>query len=120
MADGNENGGGYEKLASRMDKLEERMNAMDEMISNMGKKTNAHEEVFNSIKAAQDAEKAELVNKAVEAKLLDEADAKATPLNALKALVNSANQEQPKAAPGIVAGFNGAGEKVSLAEDWEK
>ena len=51
MAGQNEDGAGYEKLASRMDKLEERMNKIDEAISNMGKKTNAHEEVINSIAA---------------------------------------------------------------------
>lgn len=113
-------GGSYEKLAARLDKIEERMNKMDEAIQNMGKATNAHAKVIDAINAQHEAEKADLVKKVVEAKLLGEEEAKATPMNALKALANSAKKEEPTPAPGVFAGFNGAGEKVSLAEDWEK
>lgn len=113
------NAGDYEKISSRLDKLEERMNKMDEAISNMGKKVNAHDETIESINSAKKEEHTALINKAVEAKLLTEEDAKATPIPALKALLNS-SEEKGKAAPGIYAGFNGGGEKVSLAEDWEK
>lgn len=120
MAGQNENGAGYEKLMSRMDKIEERMNKMDEMVKNMGAKTNAHEEAIASFNAEREAAKAELVNKAVELELLAEDDAKATPEAALKALINSAEKQKPTPAPGVYAGFNGAGEKVSLAEDWEQ
>lgn len=120
MAEGNENSGGYKDLASRMDKFDEQMAKLGEAISNMTKAIDAHGVVVNSIKAAQDAERDDLVKQAVDAELLTEADAKATPLTALKALVNSTKKEQPKAAPGIHAGFNGSGEKLSLAEDWEQ
>ena len=119
MAGQNEEGGDMEKIMSRMDKLEERMNKMDEMVKNMGSKTNAHEEALSALNAERDAAKAELVNKAVEAELLSEEDAKATPTPALQALLNAAKQK-PTPAPGIHAGYNGAGDKVSLAEDWEK
>lgn len=120
MAGQNEEGGDMKKIMSRMDKLEERMNKMDEMVKNMGSKTNAHEEALSALNAEREAAKAELVNKAVELELLSEDDAKATPTNALKALINSAEKEKPNPAPGVYAGFNGAGEKVSLAEDWEQ
>lgn len=120
MAGQKEDGGDMEKIVSRMDKLEERMNKMDEMVKNMGTKTNAHEEALSALNAERDAAKAELVNKAVEAKLLSEEDAKATPTSALQALLNAAKQK-PTPAPGVYAGFNGASDdKVSLAEDWEK
>jgi hypothetical protein len=120
MAGQNEEDGDMKKIMSRMDKLEERMNKMDEMVKNMGTKTNAHEEALSALNAERDAAKAELVNKAVEAKLLSEEDAKATPTSVLQALLNAAKQK-PTPAPGVYAGFNGAGDdKVSLAEDWEK
>ena len=113
---------GAEKVMARIDKLEERLNSIEETITNMGKKTNAHEEVINSIQAERDAEKTTLVEAAVEAELLSEEDAKATPINALKALVNSHKDKQkPTPAPGLLGAFNGNNsEKLSLAEDWEK
>ncbi|MDH5796924.1 MAG: hypothetical protein OEZ19_00025 [Paracoccaceae bacterium] len=117
MADGNDTGGGLEKLASRMDKIEERMTAMDEAISNMGKKTDAHEDVVNAIKADREADRAALVNKAVEAKILSEDDAKATPMAALKALVNAheaKSDPEPIPAPGIAGGFNANRDNVAL------
>ena len=61
-------------------------------------------------KAQDDAEHADLVTKVVKSNLLDEATAKATPLNTLRALA-------PKAAPGKAAPLNsamGTGEKSAF------
>lgn len=71
--------------------------------------------------AAMQAEHDAVVAEAVEAELLSEEDAKATPLNSLKALINaSKKKDEINAAPGIMSGFNSnSDEKYSLAEDWE-
>lgn len=61
----------------------------------------AQAELVANAKAKDDAEHAELVTKVVKANLLDEATAKATPLNTLRALA-------PKAEPGRAATLNGA------------
>ncbi|AHD00470.1 hypothetical protein [Leisingera methylohalidivorans] len=58
-------------------------------------------EIQNTQKAKDEAEKAVLVNKVVKGGLLSEDDAKATPLNTLRALA-------PKAEPGKAAALNGA------------
>jgi hypothetical protein len=76
-------------------------------------------EFIASQKAAANAEHEALVAKAVEAELLSEDDAKATPMNALKALIEASTEEQPLPAPGIINGFNSNAEKISLASDWE-
>lgn len=69
--------------------------------------------------AAEQAAKAELVNKVVEAELLDEESAKATPDVALKALL-AKNEAKRNPAPGIHAAFNGKKTDFSLATtDWE-
>lgn len=61
----------------------------------------AQAEMQANQKAKDDAEHAELVGKVVKANLLDEATAKATPLNTLRALA-------PKTEPGKAAALNGA------------
>lgn len=115
MAEETQNEDGVAKLSARMDKLEEKMNKMDEAIANMGKKTNAHAEVIDAINADREAERAALVNKAVEAKILSEDDAKATPMAALKALVN-ASAEKVTPAPGINPGYSNSGKGDNIAQ----
>lgn len=63
--------------------------------------TDAHDAMVANQKAKDEAEHAELVTKVVNAKLLDEATAKATPIGTLRALA-------PKAEPGKAAAFNSA------------
>lgn len=105
MDDKEKTNAGYEKLEERLNKMEERLAKMDEAISNMGKATNAHAEVIDAINADREAEQLALVNQVVEAKLLPEADAKATPASALKALLANAQKEEPVPAPGISGSF---------------
>jgi uncharacterized protein YutE (UPF0331/DUF86 family) len=66
--------------------------------------TDAHTAMVANQKAKDDAEHAELVTKIVNAKVLDEATAKATPLATLRALAPKAD---PKAAAALNAAFNG-------------
>ncbi len=63
--------------------------------------TDAHEAMVANQKAKDEAEHAELVTKIVNAKLLDEATAKATPIATLRALA-------PQALPGKAAALNSA------------
>ena len=62
-------------------------------------------------KAKDDAEKAELVDQVVKANLLDEATAKETALNVLRALAK--NAPKPKGAIGLNSAGNGGDPKVS-------
>jgi hypothetical protein len=64
--------------------------------------TDAHATLVANQKAKDDAEHADLVAKVVKANLLDEATAKETPLNSLRALA-------PKAEPGKAAPLNSGG-----------
>jgi hypothetical protein len=68
----------------------------------------AQAEMVANQKAKDDAEHAELVTKVVNAKLLDEATAKATPLVTLRAL---APKTETQRAVGLNSAFNGGGEK---------
>lgn len=118
-----------EDTKKTLDALSERMNAIEQAIANistnmeeMGRDKGDIAEVVSSYKATRDAETTEAVNAVVEANLLTEAEAKATPLTALKALANSAKAAVVAPAPGVFGGFKPAANaaKVSLAEDWEK
>lgn len=96
--------GEIKKLNERMDRLEERLGSMEESIKNMGDKQEKANAALEAINAKAEADRAELVNKVVEAKLLDEDTAKDTPDAALNAMLNSSRKE-PTPAPGIWGGF---------------
>jgi hypothetical protein len=66
--------------------------------------TDAHATLVANQKAKDDADQAELVTKIVNAKILDEATAKATPLATLRAL---ASQTDPKTAAALNSAFGG-------------
>jgi hypothetical protein len=70
--------------------------------------TDAHAAMVANQKAKDDAEHAELVTKVVNAKVLDEATAKATPLATLRAL---APQAATQKSVGLNSAFNGGSEK---------
>lgn len=121
MADNKELEAQINALSTRFDTIESTLGELGDAIKQVNEATTAHGEVINSIKAERESEKDALVKQAVEAELLSEEDAKATPMNALKALVNQSKKESVTPAPGIFSGFNGnSGEKHSLAEDWEQ
>jgi hypothetical protein len=69
----------------------------------------AQAEMVANQKAKDDAEHATLVTKVVNAKLLDEATAKATPLATLRALAPQATTQK---SVGLNSAFNGGGEKT--------
>ena len=101
--------GDYKEMSKRMDKLEERMGNMEETMKNMDGEQKKANKALEAIEAANEAKRTDLVNKVVEAELLDEEAAKATPEAALQALLNSA---KPKAAPapGVFGAFNASAE----------
>jgi len=68
----------------------------------------AQAEMVANQKAKDDAEHAELVTKVINAKILDEATAKATPLATLRALPPKTETQR---AVGLNSAFNGGGEK---------
>lgn len=98
----------FDALSQKVDALSEAMkpDALATAIGNavataMKPVLDAQAEMVANQKAKDDAEHAELVGKVVKANLLDEATAKATPLNTLRALA-------PKTEPGKAATLNGA------------
>ena len=98
----------FDALSKKVDALSEAMkpDALATAVGNavaaaMKPVLDAQAEIVANQKAKDDAEHAELVGKVVKANLLDEATAKATPLNTLRALA-------PKAEPGKAAALNGA------------
>lgn len=112
----------FDALAKKVDgivsSVEEVVNKAIEPLANGLKEEKEAREA--AAEAAEQAAKAELVNKVVELKLLGEDEAKKTPDSALKALINSA-KPKGKPAPGINAGYSGSDDKTfDLAEDWEK
>ncbi|MGO7779474.1 hypothetical protein ACC717_05000 [Rhizobium ruizarguesonis] len=70
--------------------------------------TDAHAAMVANQKAKDDAEHAELVTKVVNAKVLDEATAKATPIATLRALAPQATTQK---SVGLNSAFNGGSEK---------
>lgn len=95
-----------EELSAKVNTLSEAVDGIGALISNAVKDavkplTDNLSEIQNAQKAKDEAEKDELVNKVVKANVLSEEDAKATPLNVLKALAS-------KAEPGKAAALNGS------------
>lgn len=93
------------KMAERMDKMESNINEMYED----GKKAKANAEAEAAAKHTAAVER--VVNKG----LLPEDVAKATPIEALNAMIEA----KPQPAPGINGEFKGNADKFTLAEDWE-
>lgn len=98
----------FDALSQKVDALSEAMkpDALATAIGNavataMKPVLDAQAQAVANQKATDDAEHADLVGKVVKANLLDEATAKATPLNTLRALA-------PKTEPGKAATLNGA------------
>ena len=96
----------FKTLSDEVKTLSEGMKGIGEQITNavtaaVKPLVDAQAEMVANQKAKDDAEHADLVTKVVKANLLDEATAKATPLNTLRALA-------PKAEPGKAAALNGA------------
>jgi hypothetical protein len=98
----------YEAVVARLDKIEERMNAMEEAVANMGEKAAEADEVMNSLRAEKQAARNALEAQVVEAGILDADAAKVTPDAALNALLNS--RKAKPSAPGIFGAFNGGGD----------
>lgn len=94
-----------EALNTSVGELAATVGTMAEQIGAIGETVKSHNSLFEAMNADREAEKAALVNQAVEAKLLSEDDAKATPVAALKALVAANSKEKPVPAPGIAGGF---------------
>ncbi|MDV4167805.1 hypothetical protein [Rhodovulum sp. FJ3] len=95
-----------EELSAKVNTLSEAVDGIGALISNAVKDavkplTDNLSEIQNAQKAKDEAEKDELVNKVVKANVLSEEEAKATPLNVLKALAS-------KAEPGKAAALNGS------------
>lgn len=107
---------GADKLAGRLDALEQQLKTLDEIVSNMCKVTSANAAFIEALNADREAEKKALVNQIVEAELLSEEDAKATPASALKALLAANAKQKPKPAPGIIPGFSGAPQGDNIAQ----
>lgn len=96
----------FKSLSDEVKTLSEGMGKIGETISNavtaaLKPVLDQQEALVANQKAQEEAETAELVEKVVKANLLDEATAKATPLNTLRALA-------PKAEPGKAAPLNSA------------
>ena len=103
----------FDALSAEVKTLSEGLSKIGETITNavataVKPITDAQAELVANQKAKDEAEHAELVTKIVNAKVLDEATAKATPLATLRAL---APQADPKKSVGLNSAFNGGGEK---------
>ncbi|MCA0343132.1 MAG: hypothetical protein LCH99_25795 [Proteobacteria bacterium] len=101
----------FKSLSDEVKTLSEGMGKIGETITNAVKEAlkpvlDQQEAMVANQKAKDDAEKAELEAKVVKANLLDEENAKATPLNTLRALAK--NAEPGKAAP-LNSAFKGTG-----------
>lgn len=101
----------FKSLSDEVKTLSEGMGKIGETIANavttaLKPVLDQQAEMTANQKAKDDAEHADLVAKVVKANVLDEADAKATPLNTLRALAK--NAEPGKAAP-LNSAFKGTG-----------
>ena len=114
MADKNQEG--FEELAARVEKMEATVNTMAETVTNLGKTVEASAATVEALNADRKAAREALVNKVVEAELLSEEDAKATPTAALEKLLGNS---EVKPAPGVNGGFKANAGEFSLAEEWE-
>lgn len=88
----------FDALSGKVEALSATVAGLPEVLANALKPViEAQEAIANAAKAKEEAEHAALVNQVVEAKLLDEATAKATPAATLTVLANSLIQT-PKVA----------------------
>lgn len=106
-----------EELSAKVNTLSEAVDGIGALISNAVKDavkplTDNLSEIQNAQKAKDEAEKDELVNKVVKANVLSEDDAKAAPLNVLKALA-------AKAEPGKAAALNGSFSGGGKSDEFE-
>lgn len=115
MAD--KNAEGYDELAARVDKVESAINALTETTEKVNNALADLAKVTEQLNSDRKAKRDALVNKVVEAEILSEEDANATPDSVLEKLLGNG---ESKAAPGLNAGFVAKNSStVSLAEDWE-
>lgn len=115
MADANKEG--LEDIVARVEKMEAGLNSLLETVNNISNTLADATQAVEALNADRKAKHEALVNKAVEAELLSEEDARATPAVVLDKLLGNS---EVKPAPGVHAGFTNPGDKVSLAEDWEQ
>lgn len=109
---------GEKELETRLESLEQTLTSISTTLNEINTTSKAHSEMLDALNAEKDAERDVLVKKVVEAEILDEDTAKATPMNALRKLVE-APEGKPKPAPGISANFKSGEGDYSLAEEWE-
>jgi hypothetical protein len=107
---------GLDEIVARVEKMEASINGLLETVQTISNTVSAAAETVETLNADRKAKHEALINKAVEAELLTEDDARATPAVVLEKLMGNS---EVKPAPGIHGGFTKPSEKVSLAEDWE-
>lgn len=115
MADNNKEG--FEQLAARVEGIEKSVQSIVETVNKMTETVEAASKAVEAMNADRKAKHDLLVNKVVEAELLSEDEAKATPASVLEKMLGNADV---KPGPGINGGFKTNDSKVSLAEEWEQ
>lgn len=99
-----------ESLTGKIDKMSEDISKIGEAVGTTVANAikpivDAHNAQIEAAKAAEETEKAELVDKVVKANLLEESAAKETPLATLKALAANIKKPDETGAPRLANGF---------------
>lgn len=99
-----------ESLTGKIDKMSEDISKIGEAVGTAVANAikpivDAHNAQIEAAKAAEETEKAELVDKVVKANLLEESAAKETPLATLKALAANIKKPDETGAPRLANGF---------------